>query len=165
VTQVSVERIPGLVRKLYKVVLELERLFPGRRFTLDGHLVGSIGEVIAVSRYDIELLPASHPCHDARDSLGRLVQIKATQRRAVALRSEPDYLIVLQLDPSGNAREVYNGRGAPAWGAAGRMQRNGQRPVSLSTLSTLAGRVGAEDRIRKRTPRLVRATDRAGPQH
>ena len=41
------ERIPELVSRLREVVTELENLFPGRRFPLDGHLVGSIGEVVA----------------------------------------------------------------------------------------------------------------------
>jgi len=40
-----------LVKQLYKIVKEFERLFPERRFTPDGHLVGSIGEVIAKHRY------------------------------------------------------------------------------------------------------------------
>ncbi len=36
--------IPGLVSQLYAKVRELENLLPGRRFTPDGDLVGSIGE-------------------------------------------------------------------------------------------------------------------------
>ena len=39
-----VEKVPGLVGELYALVAQLEALFPGRRFTPDGHLVGSIGE-------------------------------------------------------------------------------------------------------------------------
>ena len=35
----NVERVPGLVGRLYKIVSELEALFPGRYFTPDGHLV------------------------------------------------------------------------------------------------------------------------------
>lgn len=46
--------------------------------------------------------------------------------------------------PSGAARQgqkaevFYEGQGAPAWEAAGRMQRNGQRTISLSRLSRIA---------------------------
>lgn len=32
--------------KLYAITRELELQFPGRKFTPDGHLVGSIGEVL-----------------------------------------------------------------------------------------------------------------------
>ena len=35
------------VRQLISIVSELEEDFPGRHFTLDGYLVGSIGEVMA----------------------------------------------------------------------------------------------------------------------
>jgi len=37
-------RTAELIRQIYAIVDELERLYPGRRFTPDGHLVGSIGE-------------------------------------------------------------------------------------------------------------------------
>ena len=47
----SMKNVPALVKRLYKVVEELGKL-PGakdRRFTPDGHLVGSIGEILAIS--------------------------------------------------------------------------------------------------------------------
>ena len=64
-----VEKVPGLVGELYALVAQLEALFPGRRFTPDGHLVGSIGEVIAAHRYGLDLLPHSAQGHDARSPL------------------------------------------------------------------------------------------------
>ncbi len=45
----SILEIPSLVQELYSIVDRLEELFPGRRFTPDGHLVGSIGEVLAAA--------------------------------------------------------------------------------------------------------------------
>ena len=42
----------------------MEKDFPGRHFTLDGHLVGSIGEVMASYYYGIELYAASAVAHD-----------------------------------------------------------------------------------------------------
>jgi len=47
------------------VVAELEKEFEGRRFTPDGHLVGSIGEVVAAYAFGLKLLPASNERHDA----------------------------------------------------------------------------------------------------
>ena len=35
------------IKDLLLIVNELEKRFPDRKFTLDGHLFGSIGEVIA----------------------------------------------------------------------------------------------------------------------
>lgn len=40
-------KIRALIRQLYRVVSDLETEFQGRKFTPDGHLVGSIGEVVA----------------------------------------------------------------------------------------------------------------------
>ncbi len=51
------DEVPRLIGRLYDIVDRLEELFPGRKFTPDGHLVGSIGEVIAANLYDLELLP------------------------------------------------------------------------------------------------------------
>ena len=136
-----VDSVPGLVVQLYALVAQFEALFPGRRFTPDGHLVGSIGEVIAAHRYGLELLPHSAQGHDARSVSGDLVEIKATQVDSVGLRQEPNHLIVLHLSQLGEATEVYNGPGAPVWSAARAMQRNGQRSITLSKLRTLMAQV------------------------
>lgn len=143
----GIERIPHLIRQLYSVVAELERLFPGRRFTPDGHLVGSIGEVLAASHYGLTLLSASTEGHDAMAEDGRLVQVKATQRSSIGLRSEPEHLLVLRILPDGNSEEVYNGPGKLAWASAGKMQKNGQRPVSASRLTELMRSVPHGDRL------------------
>ncbi len=149
----AIDLVPELVRKLYSLVHELEALFPGRRFTLDGHLVGSLGEVVAAHRYALELLPASAEGHDARATDGRLVQVKATQRASVGLQSEPQHLIVLRLLPDGSAEEVYNGPGAPVWNRCGKLQKTGQRPISLSVLRELAAAVSESERLPCFAPR------------
>ena len=81
----STAEIPSIVRELYELVEQLESLFPGRRFTLDGHLVGSLGEVLAAHRYGLNLLTASAQTHDAVAPDDRRVQIKATQRKAISI--------------------------------------------------------------------------------
>jgi len=45
--EVDWAEVRALLDSLYGSAERLEALFPGRKFTLDGHLVGSIGEVIA----------------------------------------------------------------------------------------------------------------------
>ena len=143
----GVKEIPSLIQELYSIVERLEGHFPGRRFTPDGHLVGSIGEVLASYHYGLELLPASAETHDAKAPNGTLVQVKATQGRSVGIRSEPQHLIVIRILPDGRAEEAYNGPGKLVWDNAGRMQKNGQRPISLSKLTHLAQTVSEEDRI------------------
>ena len=45
------------IKELYEISAELERLFPGRHYTPDGHMIGSIGEALAASYYGLELFP------------------------------------------------------------------------------------------------------------
>jgi|SRR5690606_5301547 len=131
------DKIPELIKRIYEIVNELETLFPGRHFTPDGHMVGSIGEVLAAEHFNLELLPASFQGHDAKDKDGRFVQIKATQGNSVALRSEPDRLIILKLKKDGNFEIVYDGDGKIVWENCGSVQSNGQRRISLTKLRSL----------------------------
>ena len=139
-------KVPEIVRQLCGIVAELEQTF-GRPFTLDGHLVGSLGEVMAADRYGLTLLPPSHEKYDAKATDGRLVQIKMTQGKAVALRSEPNHLIVLKLDENGGIDEVYNGPGDIAWKAAGKRQSNGQHRISVAKLRSLMNELPAESML------------------
>ena len=68
-----------IIQELFTTVRELESRYPGRKFSVDGHLLGSIGEVIAAEHYGLTLLKNSYETHDATDKQNRLVQIKATQ--------------------------------------------------------------------------------------
>ena len=145
------EEIPRLVRQLYEVVRQLESLFPGRRFTPDGHLIGSIGEVLAAHYYGLDLYPGSEPKHDATAKDGRRVQIKATQGTGVGLRSEPETLLVIKLERDGTFDEVFNGPGGIAWEATGPEQKNGQSPISLSKLRRLMEKVPQGARIDRAT--------------
>jgi hypothetical protein len=135
------------IKQLYKITNELEQTYPGRKFTVDGHLVGSIGEVIVAEHYGLSLLPNSTKTHDAVSKEGKQVQIKATQVKGIAISSEPDYLIVIRILPDGSWEEIYNGPGKAAWESAGKLQKNGQRPISLSKLRNLMGSVDAKDKI------------------
>ena len=135
------------IKQLYKITNDLEQTYPGRKFTVDGHLVGSIGEVIVAEHYGLSLLPNSTKTHDAVSKEGKQVQIKATQVKSIAISSEPDYLIVIRLLSDGSWEEIYNGPGKAAWDNAGKMQKNGQRPISLSKLRNLMDSVDINDKI------------------
>jgi hypothetical protein len=148
--QRPVDTIPGVVIRLYQLVNELEAAFPGRPFTPDGHLVGSLGEVLASHYYNLELLPCSTECHDAQAPNGTLVQVKATQGKCVALRAQPDHLLVILLNKDGTTEEIYNGPGHLAWQACGKQQKNGQSPISLSKLRKLMTGVPPHVRLPRR---------------
>ena len=70
----------ALTEGLALVFQGIERLllaFPNRRFTIDGRLVGDIGEVLAELEYDVNLHEVSQPEYDEVTTDGRRVQIKA----------------------------------------------------------------------------------------
>jgi hypothetical protein len=136
---VDEKRFPEIVASLYSLVAELESMFPGRRFTPDGHLVGSIAEALAAYHYGITLSAASAECHDGVCD-GRAVQVKATQGDRVALSSEPEHLLVLRPRKDGSFTEEYNGPGSAVWSLVSHKPRpkNGQYKVSLSQLRRLA---------------------------
>lgn len=130
-------KLPKPVADIYRAVEQLSKDYPGRKFTPDGHLVGSIGEVIAAEALGLTLYKGSHPGHDAYDANGD-VQIKMTAGRSVALYSTCTRLVVLQIINPEEAEIVYDGPGEPAWDKAGRPQKNGQRTISLAKLKALS---------------------------
>jgi len=141
-------RLPQLVSELYRTVGELEAMFPGRYFTPDGHLVGSLGECLAAYHYGLELLPASSQGADALVE-GVRVEIKATQGSRVALRSRPEHLLVLKLDREGGFTEIYNGPGDAVWRLVETKPRpsNGQYQVSLSRLASVMREIPDHQRL------------------
>ncbi len=143
-------RLPPQVEAIYHAVHALEQKYPGRKFTPDGHLVGSIGEVIDAEAIGLRLYPASHPGHDAEDEQGRKVQIKLTGGSSVALRATCDRLLVMRVFDVGFAEIVYDGDGGPVWEAAGAMQKNGQRPISLAKLRQIGAAQVSADNVAKR---------------
>lgn len=143
------DSVAAKIKALYEISHDLEELFPGRHYTPDGHMIGSIGEAVAASYYNLELFPASEKTHDAKAPDGRLVQIKATQVNRVALSSEPEWLLVLKIHKDGTFSEEYNGPGKLAWEHCGKLQKNGQRPISLAKLRELQTAIPQSDRLRQ----------------
>ena len=131
-------KLPAPVADIYRAVAELERLYPGRKFTPDGHLVGSIGEVIAAEHFGLKLHGMSKSGHDAVDPDGNEVQIKLIAGSSVSMFADCERLIVLRVVSPEQAEIVYDGSGAPIWAAAGAMQKNGQRKISLTKLRAIA---------------------------
>ena len=139
----------GLVKQLYSTVSELESMFPGRHFTPDGHMVGSLGECLVAHAYGLELQTASNKGFDAIAPDGSEVEIKATQSKSVAFRSEPEHAIIIKILPNGTFEEAYNGPGNLVWQQfAGRKKpSNGQFQISLTKLKVLDRQVSESDRV------------------
>ncbi len=98
---------------IFKGIDGLKAAFPDskRQFTIDGRLVGDIGEVLAAVAYDIILDEVSQPKHDGTTSDNRRVQIKATFQDHLTFSSIPDYYLGIAIDKDGRWEEIYNGPG------------------------------------------------------
>lgn len=126
-------RTAEFVEQLLAVVQELEDMHLGRKFPLDGHLVGSIGEAAAEAIFAITLATASTAGYDAVADEGARWRSKRRLERRVwpsALRraSMPGQLTVLRLSklPGAGHEVVHNGPLGHALQVAGPTQRNGQ---------------------------------------
>jgi len=138
-----------LLKTIYESVDELETMFPGRHFTPDGHLVGSLGEALASFHYGIVLFEnAATQVHDGVKEDTK-IQIKTTQGDRISISSEPDHLLVLKLKRDGSFDEKYNGPGSLVWSEVSHKKRpkNGQYQISLSSLSRLMEKVEPSQKV------------------
>ncbi|WP_282111249.1 DUF6998 domain-containing protein [Shewanella algicola] len=144
-------KFQALIKDLYKTVDQLESMFPGRHFTPDGHMVGSIGECLVADAYGLTLVNASNKGFDAVSASGIRVEIKATQSKSVAFRSCPDHAIVIKINPDGSFEEIYNGSGDRVYNQfhGKKLPSNGQYQISISKLRQLQHEVPATERINR----------------
>jgi hypothetical protein len=154
--------IPEAVRQMLAIVEKLCSAYPKKRFTLDGRLVGDIGEVLVEEAYDLELFADVKRHHDARSADGRLVQIKATMKSNLTFPADhvPNYYLGVQVGPDGRFIEVFNGPGAIAWEAVkGRaVPKTNLHSVAVNRLKALQEKVRPSDRIPLRPKRTIQPT-------
>ena len=117
-----------------------------RKFTLDGHLVGSIGEVVAAYFYELVLEAQSVETIDAWTSKEprRSVQIKLTGGNSVSISDSnftPDILIVLKIKKGVGFEEIYNGRFPTDLLKGVRSSKRRVKMLSLTTLRKEQSRV------------------------
>lgn len=131
----------------------LRNAFEGRLFTIDGRLVGDMGEVIAALEYEVVLDEVSQPDHDATTFDGRRVQIKATFKDSLTFNTVPDYYLGLKLYPNGELEEIYNGPGQKIFERYS--HRKGIGAVLLSfpnrELKKLSSEISDAERVPKRS--------------
>jgi len=125
-----------------------------RLFTIDGRLVGDIGEIIAAREFDIELDAKSRANHDAKTRDGRDVQIKATFKDSLTFTTEPMLLLGLKLDKTGRHDVVYNGPGKIISEAFAHRKGIGTKQLSFSVvrLRELSKNILEADRVPCRNP-------------
>jgi hypothetical protein len=116
---------------LLAIVEELRTAFPKKRFTLDGRLVGDIGEALAEQIYALTVFDRFERHHDAKADDGRLVLVKATMQGTLTFPADhiPECYLGLSIDATGTATEVFNGPGS----RRAEQSRARRRPDSKAT--------------------------------
>lgn len=137
---------------IFQGIERLREAFPSRRFTIDGRLVGDIGEVIAELQYDLILDEVSVPDHDAQMPDGGRVQIKATFKDSLTFKTCPDYYLGFKLYQDGRSEEVFNGPGRLILEKYSYRKDIGNRLISIPIkgLRVLSGQVGDANRVPRR---------------
>jgi len=146
----------ALTEGLALVFQGIERLtttFPNRRFTIDGRLVGDLGEVIAELDYDLRLDEVSQADHDGTTSDGRRVQVKATFGNSLTFKTTPDYFLGFKLYRDGSYEEIFNGPGSVIYDTFAHRRGIGTTLLSFpnARLRELSSTVSLADRILRRT--------------
>ena len=139
---------------IFEGISKLKAQFPDKAFTIDGRLVGDIGEVIAALEYDVKLYDVQTPAHDGETSDGRKVQVKATFKDRLTMTAVPELYLGLKLSQDGAHREVYNGPGVLISEKFAHRSGLGERQLSFSitALEQLSHSVPAQERVRRRAP-------------
>lgn len=111
----EIQTLQNIIRDLHASVYKLKETFPQKKegFTLDGRLVGDIGEVIAEHLFQIEIYEKVKEYYDAETTYRPIkkVQIKATFKDKLTYNHNPDYFIGIKMKQDGDFKVVYNGPG------------------------------------------------------
>ena len=144
--------ITKALERIFDGIEQLRKTFPGKAFTIDGRLVGDIGEVIAALEYDIELYEVQRPDHDGETSDGRKVQVKVTFKDSLTFKTVPDYYLGFKLFDDGRHEEVFNGPGRIIYERYKHRKGIGETLLSfpVDQLKRLSSRIPQSERIKLR---------------
>lgn len=158
------KKIPVKLRKplikLYEARNELKEAFKDFNFTLDGKLIGDIGETIAIQIFNLEKLETGTKAHDCKTygKKPKFVQIKTTQKKEkpgrIALGySQPEFdnLIAIEISEDGMYEVIYNGPGKPILEKFKNRQSKNGYSISIKYLMELNSKLKPNERIAKRS--------------
>ena len=147
--------ISKAVKEMLKIVEELHKAYPKKKFTLDGRLVGDLGEILVENAYELELYEGLEKHHDGETPDGKKVQIKTTMKDSLTFPVDhiPCYYIGIKVHPDGTFTEIFNGPGAVAWETVKNRAptKTNLHSVSLSALEKANKNVSEQDRISKKS--------------
>jgi hypothetical protein len=138
---------------LFRTIQKLAKGFHNRKpFTIDGRLVGDIGEMLAEEIFDLTLNAKLKKGYDGISYDGRRVDVKATFKNSLAFRAVPDYCIGFKLYEDGSFEVVFNGPGETIRRRYKHRGGLGKKQLSfpIAELQELSVAVRKEDRIPRR---------------
>jgi uncharacterized protein DUF6998 len=148
----SQQRIQEALSLIFRGIGILQSEFSNRKFTIDGRLVGDIGEIVAATEFDITLDDVGRPAYDAKTSDMRDIQIKATFQEQLTFRTIPILYLGIKLFRDGGHEIVFNGPGQIIYDRYAHRQGIGKDLLSfpVSVLRQLSANVPDNQRIPKR---------------
>ena len=107
----EIKQLLAITQKLKDKYVHLNK-----QFSLDGKLVGDIGEVLAAEKYGLRLLEENAVIHDAEEiATGRMVQIKSSFKGnsyfPFGNDRIPKYFLSVVISDTGEITELFNGPG------------------------------------------------------
>jgi molybdopterin converting factor small subunit len=107
----EIKELLAITQKLRDKYIHLNK-----QFSLDGKLVGDIGEVLAAEKYGLKLLGENAEIYDAQElETGRMVQIKSSFKGnsyfPFGEERIPDYFLSIVINEEGEISELFNGPG------------------------------------------------------
>jgi len=146
------ETMKEALRKIFDGINQLRKAVPIKEFTIDGRLVGDIGEAIVQRDYDVTLYGKLIEGYDGVASDGRLVQIKATFKNSLTFTKTPDYYLGIKINEDGSYSEIYNGPGKYIEKRYGHRKGFGEKLLSFpnSVLMDISGKIPSSEKIPKR---------------
>ena len=104
------------IKELLKVTGKLREKYPDKKFSLDGKLVGDIGEILAAEKYGLELYSENAKIYDGFEiATGRRIQIKSSFKNycyfPFGKDRIPDFFLAINILESGHTEELFNGPG------------------------------------------------------
>lgn len=149
------EKLKTIIIGLHDSVKKLNELYPQKKITLDGRLVGDIGEIIAKEIYDIELHDKVLPHYDALAKYvepNLNIQIKATFKESLTYNHTPNYYIGIKINEEGDYHVIYNGPGKYIFEEFKHRKDIGVKLLSfpIKRLEEISKTIPEHERIKKR---------------
>lgn len=143
------------IKQLLEITASLKKQYEDKlNFSLDGRLVGDIGEALVSEKFDIELYSQNAHVYDGEQrGTNKKVQIKSSMKYNFnyPFDKDLDHYIAVHIESTGELEVLYNGPGKPIHDFLKSKKRKTYRDIwytiTANHLRMLNKQVKEEDRI------------------